>query len=145
MGYLITVVVLALLGLAFTIGRRKRGNCKPLPADKASALTPVGQLARLKQCGKFNGVSVESHCPATSSLVGVRFTFENAPELPLPGCDATPCRCRFVGITERRQLIDRRSGHDRRESLRMDSDDRRSDQPRRKSERDAWGAFRRDR
>ena len=140
----VVVVVLVLLGVFLVIRLRK-------PADEAiveeapAPLPPAVQLAKLQHAGKFWGVSVESHCHASSQLAGQQFPFEEAPELPLPDCDAEVCHCRFVGLPERRFLPTRRSGKDRRESLRMDAEERRSDQARRKSERGAWEAFRHER
>lgn len=147
MSYLVAifaVVGLVLAGLLVMLRRRKRSDRQAMSGIHSALLTPGAQLAKLKQNGKFYGVSVESHCHASSQLVGERYTFDNAPDLPVPGCEADICKCRFVGVIERRKLPTRRSGGDRRESMRLDSEERRSGIPRRQSERDAWDGSRHD-
>ncbi len=48
-------------------------------------------------------------CKAASALKGLRHLARSAPMLPLPGCPADACRCRYL------HYEDRRSGEDRRE------------------------------
>ena len=47
-------------------------------------------------------------CEEASALAGQRFLSDDAPELPLPGCDKNNCHCRYA------HLDDRRSGEERR-------------------------------
>jgi hypothetical protein len=47
-------------------------------------------------------------CKAAVDLKGRRFLSAEAPKLPLPGCDAASCRCRFVHHNDRRMDDDRR-------------------------------------
>lgn len=105
-------------------------------------LTPQAQLYRLQQAGKFWGVSVESHCRASSGLAGLKFPLDAAPPLPVEGCEATACRCTYIGLVERRAAADRRTGSDRRNGLRMDSPERRSGRPRRARDLDSWQHYR---
>lgn len=48
-------------------------------------------------------------CQAAAELKGLRHLAKSAPMLPLAGCQADSCRCRYV------HYEDRRSGEDRRE------------------------------
>ena len=62
----------------------------------------------------FHAVSIEpsdGHCQAVDSLQIQRFLSEEAPSLPLDGCVAADCRCRYVHHTDRRGgARDRRLG-----------------------------------
>ena len=53
-------------------------------------------------------VPVGDCCQQARSLLGVRFLSREAPPIPLKGCDASSCRCRY------QHFDDRRSGEDRR-------------------------------
>lgn len=60
---------------------------------------------------RFHAVSIhysEGACSAAKMLAGQRFLAEDAPKLPLPGCDADECRCRFNHFTDRRSKRERR-------------------------------------
>jgi hypothetical protein len=103
------------------------------------AATPQAQLHRLRQSARFWGVSVESHCGASSHLAGRRFPFESVPDLPVAGCQKRDCQCRLIGLPDRRSPGDRRMAMDRRlRGLRMDAGERRAGRPRRRADRDAW-------
>ena len=103
--------------------------------------TPQAQLDKLRATGKFWGYRIESHCRPSSRLAGRQYAVDEIPPLPVEGCSAGPCGCRLVGIVEQREMIDRRSGQDRRRSLRMDSTDRRADRPRRECDLNSWGSY----
>lgn len=130
----------ALLAILILATRRHRRLMPKLP-DKPLRLTPHAQLLKLQQDGRYRGVRIDSHCRASSHLAGREFPFDAAPRLPVEGCDAAVCECGYVGLGDRRNLRDRRSRNDRRDSLRMGADDRRSDQPRRQSDLNSWGAY----
>jgi hypothetical protein len=49
-------------------------------------------------------------CEAVEKLEGKRFLSKEAPRLPLPGCGAEHCRCRYVHFKDRRE-DDRRTLH----------------------------------
>ena len=60
---------------------------------------------------RYHAVSIRygnDACSAAKSVAGQRFLAVEAPRLPLQGCDAEVCECRFM------HFKDRRSGHDRR-------------------------------
>jgi hypothetical protein len=48
-------------------------------------------------------------CAAAKSMTGHRFLASEAPQVPLPGCDAALCECRFTHHKDRRSGKDRRS------------------------------------
>ena len=61
---------------------------------------------------RFHAVSIhylEGACSAAKMLSGKRFLAEDAPKLPLPGCDTSECRCRFTHYEDRRTAAERRS------------------------------------
>ena len=133
-------LILALLGI-FYLSRRKPP--KLALNDRVTSIrpSPQMQLHKLQQSANFWGVRVESHCRASSRLAGKQFVFDEAPVLPVEGCESAACNCVLVGLPERRQRTDRRTGEDRRRSLRMESNDRRGERPRRKSDLNSWGAY----
>lgn len=47
-------------------------------------------------------------CKAAVELKGLRFLATAAPNIPLPGCQADSCRCRYVHCEDRRSAEDRR-------------------------------------
>jgi len=142
--------LLALIGLivagigigAFLFLKWRRRNTPPEEPENNLQLTPPAQLYKLQKSEKFWGVSVESHCSASSRLAGIQFPFETAPHLPVRECEATVCNCSFIGLPERRHLADRRRGQDRRNSIRIENTDRRAERPRRKADFVSWQAYR---
>ena len=134
------VGLLILAGL-FLIGAWRHRRLTPRLPERPLRLPPQAQLARLQQTGRFRGVRIESHCAASSFLAGREYAFDAAPHLPVEGCDAQLCDCGYVGLPDRRKLGTRRSGADRRESLRADWDDRRTEYPRRKADLNSWGTY----
>ncbi len=140
-GLLTLVVVLAALLLLFLAISRRQRKLNPKLPQKPVRLSPEAQLLKLQNAGSFRGVRVESHCRASSHLVGREFSFDTAPNLPVSGCDTAICECGYAGLPERRRLGERRSGRDRRVSLRLESEDRRSERPRRKGDINTWAAY----
>ena len=105
--------------------------------DKAAAAKPGG-LDKLRESGMFWGVEIgQPGCEAAQALIGRQFTFTDAPELPLEGCNRAICTCQFKGLLERRKEP-RRTHEDRRTDIRFDEGktDRRSPKNRRRS--DSW-------
>lgn len=130
-----SLLLVVLVGF-FWLQRKRHGPSQLSEADPL--LTPQAQLHKLKHSGRFWGVGVESHCRASSSLAGRQFTFDSPPMLPVEGCKEASCHCCLRGLPDRRRHRERRSGEDRRLSLRMESSDRRSQRPRRKDDRNSW-------
>jgi hypothetical protein len=95
-----------------------------------------GELAKLQRGGQFWGVMIQpGQCAAIRPFAGRGFRFDEAPALPLPGCTAKRCSCRYIGVTERRR-DERRMQTDRRRVLRIEDQhaDRRSLQGRRRNQ-----------
>jgi hypothetical protein len=132
---------LLLILLGGYIWRRRKNDAVAESTEAGTALTPGAQLNKLQQSGRFWGVSVESHCRASSSLAGRQFTFDSPPVLPVDGCTEARCHCCLRGLPDRRERRDRRSADDRRALLRMESGDRRSQRPRRKDDRNSWANY----
>jgi hypothetical protein len=98
----VLVLILALL-LAIVWLMRKRAES-----------IESGSRRNLRRKGgttEFHSVSIrlsKNACAAAEDLSGQRFLATKAPMLPLPGCDADECTCRFE------HHEDRRSGENRR-------------------------------
>ena len=137
LGLIVAVLLLVWVGLS----QRHRHLNPRLPSRQVRP-APDQQLHRLRAAGKFRGVRVEAHCGASSRFVGRDYEFDDAPHLPASGCDASVCACTYIGLPERRRLADRRSGRDRRGSVRMESEERRHDRPRRKRDVSVWASAR---
>ena len=134
-------VVAALAGiLLYRLLRKNQGTSAITDAPKH--LTPQAQLRKLQESDIFWGVSVESHCRASSRLAGRQFPFDAVPRLPVENCESEACICRYIGLPERRVRGDRRRGQDRRGALRMEGYERRADRPRRKDDGLNWGTYR---
>ncbi len=59
-------------------------------------------------------------CAAAQSLAGRRFLLRETPALPLAGCDAQTCTCRYFTYGDRRSFLgNRRAGFGLRSRLRM--------------------------
>ena len=112
--------------------RKKEVREKPLSHSQ--------QLYLLRQNGGFYGVKVHgSSCKAGAKCAGLVFNFEQAPRLPLENCDLATCSCVYMGVPDRRSNIEKRSGKDRRFSIRQ-TPDRRSGKDRRLVN-DTWKGF----
>ncbi len=108
--------------------------------EKQDRPSPVNQLDKLSMTGRFYGVKLHrSSCKACSQLAGRVFSFADAPNLPVQGCDSPACNCEYMGVVDPRQNKDRRSGTDRRNAIRM-SIERRFTQDRR-AINDNWKGF----
>lgn len=81
-------------------------------------------------------------CRQALENVEKTYLTHEAPPLPMAGCDQRSCQCSYYAIPGRRSGKDRRTGEDRRESLRFDPDntDRRSGKDRRRTGYDPWKA-----
>jgi hypothetical protein len=102
---------------------------------------PAAARRRKTEDTRFHAVSIKygkDACSAARNLTGQRFLASEAPRLPLPGCDAAVCECRFTHHEDRRSGKDRRSpfgagsiggGTGRFDQERRTSDRRKSDEP----------------
>ncbi|MEZ5541138.1 MAG: hypothetical protein R3F42_03750 [Pseudomonadota bacterium] len=139
--YLIVLVLLLVLagGAWLAYGRRPGSGRRRIAAAKQAATPPrPGGIDKLKDNKQFWGVELaQTGCMAARDLQGRKFTFDEAPALPLAGCDSAACTCQFRGMPERRMRI-RRTHPDRREVVRfnVNKPDRRSRISRRRA--DKW-------
>jgi hypothetical protein len=126
---IVTLIAVAILA-AIVVTRIRRGTGS---RDKS------GELNKLRRSGSFWGVRIQpGKCTAIRPFAGRRFTFEEAPNLPLPDCKAWRCSCTYIGVPERRR-DERRIHNDRRDVVRIDAEhvERRSFQGRRRGHK-AW-------
>jgi hypothetical protein len=96
------------------------------------------ELKKLRHSGYYWGVRIQpGKCTAIRHFAGRRFTFEEAPNLPLSGCKAWRCSCTYIGVPDRRRE-DRRVHKDRRDIVRIDEEhaERRSFRGRRRQHKD---------
>ncbi len=94
---ILLLLALALLG-AWLFMRMRRPVAIPVEENKLP--TP------------FAAVSIrgsDNACCRAKQLADERFLSSKAPDLPLPGCDASRCDCYFVHYDDRRRDTDRRS------------------------------------
>lgn len=137
----ITILILLVAGYGLI---KYRSRAKRAEIRKTAApipLAPRAQALKLRETGRYWGYKIESHCGASSRLSGRQYEIDESPPLPVEGCGANPCTCCLIGLSDRRRQLERRSGGDRRGSLRMESIDRRGDQPRRKVDLHSWAAY----
>ena len=126
---LVTITGVALVA-ALVLRRSRRG---------AGTRSKSGELRKLQHGGHYWGVRIQpGKCPAIRPFAGRRFTFEEAPDLPLPGCKAWRCSCTYIGVPERRR-DERRIQMDRRSIVRIDEEhvERRSFRGRRRQHKDS--------
>jgi hypothetical protein len=80
--------------------------------DKSEDRRGRRESPALKDRSKYHAVSVKPGayaCSAVNRMAGQRFLASQAPNLPLPDCDAAECDCHFVHHDDRRSGKDRRS------------------------------------
>ena len=121
--------------------RAPKSPNNPRTGTEPRQLTPQAQIVKLRESGKLWGYRIESHCAASSRLAGQQYPLDELPPLPVEGCTSTLCQCCLIGEADQRHILDRRSGQDRRRSMRRDSNDRRGDRPRRKADLNSWGSY----
>ena len=124
-----TLIAIAILAaIVLTLIRRGTGGS-----------VKSAELKKLRHSGSYWGVRIQpGKCAAIRPFTGRRFTFEEAPDLPLPGCTAWHCSCIYIGVPERRR-DERRIQNDRRDLVRLDENhvERRSFRGRRRGHK-AW-------
>lgn len=99
--------------------------------------TRPGGLDKLQKNPLFWGAEFsQAGCDAARALLGNQYIFDEAPELPLPGCDSAMCTCQFKGLKDNREKA-RRLHEERRDEVRFDMErpDRRSRKNRRRGEK----------
>jgi len=119
--------------------RRTAPHAAPVTGSPETRAKPArqGGIDKLRANSMFWGVEMGTPgCEASQQLLGRQYTFEEAPELPLPECSSANCTCQFKGLRDNRTRS-RRSGNDRRGDIRFDKDrpERRDRRGRRRSDR----------
>ena len=128
----LTLWLLAALTLAVWFWLRRRAKARrELEAQTAPRMKATDTT--------YHAVAIRSQkdaCAAAKALAGQRFLANEAPNLPLPACDAARCECHFAHYDDRRSGKDRRSpfgagaiggGTGRFEKERRETPDRRRD------------------
>lgn len=113
----IIICILALLAVIAVRGLASRnGSKRPSTKSKAGtsrpaiARRPAPKRAADSSAASYQALSVVGNCTAARAIGGKRFLVREAPELPLPGCDAATCQCKFAHHDDRR-----REDYDRRQ------------------------------
>jgi hypothetical protein len=102
---LIIGIVALIIAVAVFLRMRSRAS----HAEDAAQAASDGSANKLLD---FHAVSIRpgnNACKAARSIEGQRFLSSNAPRVPLPGCDASDCSCRFSHHPDRRTGDDRRT------------------------------------
>lgn len=104
MRMLFGIIAVIVLVAAYVLIRKRgaRASVRPDQLNKKVAASDT----------KFHAVSLQfasNACDAAQNMKGRRFLSSAAPRIPLPDCDATECRCKFVHHKDRRSREDRRS------------------------------------
>ena len=100
------VLLLLVVGLLIAWYFYRQGLDKP-EERKDQRISPAR-----KDRARFHAVSIKPGayaCSAANNIAGQRFLAAEAPNLPLPGCDAAECECHFTHHNDRRTGKDRRS------------------------------------
>ena len=97
----------------------------PRPLDEVKAIaggkSKAQELDRLRHSRQFWGVEIQHPgCDAARKLGDRKFSFDEAPSLPVEGCTAAQCSCLYAGLKEHR-VTHRRTQQDRRENIRFDA------------------------
>ena len=80
--------------------------------QKTSATKSESVRPSAARTSAFHAVSIkfpEQACAAAKAIAGQRFLSTQAPNLPLPECNASKCNCHFSHHKDRRANKDRRS------------------------------------
>jgi hypothetical protein len=102
-----SIVAIVILLAALFLLRRTQKSIVQRPTAKPPARPSAGQPDNTK----FHAVSIRvasGACAAAMGMQGERFLATEAPQLPLPGCDAADCQCRFIHFKDRRTIDERR-------------------------------------
>jgi len=143
----LVLLIVVIVGLVWALRRRGgttglRSRLVPQRLGKQAsnnAAAKPGGIKKLRDNPMFWGVEMgQPGCEAAQALLGQQFPFDEAPQLPLEGCNSANCTCEFKGLKERRTHA-RRQQETRRAEVRFDKDrppDRRSRKDRRRG--NAW-------
>ena len=125
------ITLIALLIFILIIGtlwilHRQRGNTPNRsthhPASRHGSVKSGTHPETAEKKGEEWVLEIESAgCEAANALVGRKYTPEEAPKLPVAGCQATTCTCHYRHRPEQR-TFHRRTPSDRRAEIRFDTE-----------------------
>jgi hypothetical protein len=92
------ILILILIVAAFWLFRAKRRQVD-------ATTTTVTQTQPPYHCVEIR--SRNDPCEAAKNLAGTRYLSDEAPRLPVPGCSAQECACRYVHHDDRRHELRR--------------------------------------
>lgn len=103
----------SLLGGALQFLKGKPARPAAATASKSSVLTSAKTTARAVPAATSTYRSAEIVCGSDAceharALSAIRFLAADIPRLPLAGCAAARCRCRYLHHTDRRDTADER-------------------------------------
>lgn len=110
--------------------QRRQASTDAPPRPASAPAKPAPEL-------KFHAVSIRpgnTCCMAALQFGNMRFLSAKAPKLPLPGCDAPKCECRYAHHGDRRSGMDRRAKFDWDREKDIGIDNRRSSRGRRSTD-----------
>ncbi|KZX51224.1 hypothetical protein A3709_10360 [Halioglobus sp. HI00S01] len=99
--FALVIVLMSLLVL------RTYGSWRDAGASQPPSKRRTRQSAAVEP---WHSVSCVGNCPALNTYKGKRFLVASVPPLPVPGCKADHCDCRYVHYTDRRDDMDERRG-----------------------------------
>jgi hypothetical protein len=141
--FVLLLIIVVMIGLVLALRKQSGGTSLrnrlmgngSAAQGRGTEVTRPGGIEKLRDNPLFWGVEIgQPGCEAAQALLGQQFPFDEAPKLPLEGCNSANCTCQFKGLTDRRKMV-RRQQEDRRSELRFDKDrppDRRSRKDRRR-------------
>jgi hypothetical protein len=109
--WIISVIVVLALAVFRVLRRPQQAAGEPQELPAVAPPSPVPQRAPAKR-ESFHAVSIRyglESCEAAVRIAGQRFLAGQAPALPLPDCDRSQCKCRYVHHADRREPHDRRN------------------------------------
>lgn len=86
--------------ISFVVHSINRWRGKPNDSPEA-----FQERKRIETRGPWRAVEIVSssfRCAASKQVKGKRFLCTEAPKLPLPGCNAAQCNCRYKHFSDRR-------------------------------------------
>jgi hypothetical protein len=132
---LIMAVIVFLVVMARRPNKHRHARNAPGRSGTKQPGTKKEELDQLRMSKQFWGVEIhQPGCAAATKLTGKQFPIDSAPHLPVEGCVASHCTCRYMGLRNRRTMR-RRLAHERRDELRfeLEKSDRRAHKDRRKA------------
>ncbi len=116
-GILALLAVIALRELSSRQSRMRPSKTSKTRRHRATR-GPARSKATEHSADSYHALSVVGTCQAARDIAGKRFLVREAPKLPLAGCDASSCQCKFAHHDDRRiEAYDRR---DQRNTLRSE-------------------------